>query len=204
MPERAPAWFVKRVEEIDRRLSVEWLPREGFGEGRWGIMQHLENTPSIENTVDIVARDAQVRFAREGRIIPLETLAATVYAVVARDRIALLAQDDEGHAVPLDERLLARLREMAWNVRNKGLQDWLSEARAMRSALEQRREREVRDMWAYSSRDPVFKAIFSDLLAGLQPRIHFGGPKAEVPPAATQPAPAPPPAPEAAPSEVSP
>lgn len=167
-----PTRFRDRVREIDPDLDLVWLDREQ----RYAIIQRLYNTPSVDEMVSRVAREARPKFSEKGYAIDHETMCGMMYPLISRECVVFRIEDEDGRPRPLDERDLVRLRRMAWKRRTRSVDDWIAASDAMIYEAEMKRQMATADMWSYLARDSVFLRIFQDTVAGLNLKHCVGGP----------------------------
>jgi len=172
---KPPRWFLKRLKALDADLGVEWLPREKM----WAIVQKLWNTPSLETVTRRTADDALVALAKQGKIVARPQLERAIYIQVARRSIVLRVEERDGTPLPLDQRTLRRLEIMAYYRRNRYAKDWIAASDNELYEAKLVRERAIANIWEDVRRDKVFEQCVSDMLHGLQPRYHVGGPLPE-------------------------
>lgn len=171
MPD-APSWMRRKVKEIDRDLDVVWLEHES----KWAVIQKLYNTPSIEEMARRLAPEYFSTFADYGYVKTMAECEGLAYIRAAEDQIVFRLEDDTtGAPMPLDERLLIKLRECAWRFRNFRLQDFIAAGNQIRTKIKDERDRRVEHIWSSIKRDKVFRRQMSDALWNLRPTRSVGG-----------------------------
>lgn len=161
---RVPSHFRQRVKRVDPDLDVEWLEREG----KFAIVQQLDNFPTCDTLTDRVLGEVLRRYAENGYTPDRAALGATLYAHVVKNRIVFRVENTDGSYRPLDDRTLGILERMAWKRRHRTVKDWLQAGDDMDYEAKRLRDRQEAGLFSAIERDSVFQRIVSDTAAGLK------------------------------------
>ncbi|MCI4355111.1 MAG: hypothetical protein L3K06_07085 [Thermoplasmata archaeon] len=158
-PDRA---IVRAIKAIDPAFSVVWdEDRE-----RWVVYHQLQLPDDPEGTVAALARETARDFRDQGQVVPYHACLLAAYRLVDTERLVAICAEPDGTFRPLDGRLVAKLRRMAWLRRTFEVRDWLSLARAQQDQLAAEKRRAADTIWDSIRTDRVFHRLAVPLLRG--------------------------------------
>jgi len=177
---------VRALREIDKDLSVSFDPNAGTPPvGRWIIWYKLDLPGRVDETVDRLAREVQLRAAEEGRTLDLADCQADAWEAIQKSRLVCFVTNEDGSYRPLDGRIVEKVKKMDYLRRHCGVEDWKTMLNARAAAAEAVRQKDHESMYDSIRRDRVLQRVLSDVLWGLKPTrsvclqgIHFRGGKA--------------------------